>query len=414
VVEVRRSSDSATQDFTASQITNGQMLDFVNGGTTDLYNSARYFNGVDARVSISSYTHNTDTDVILNFTTYNLSSIGDFRLAGDSASNHIKISDSVYDVRLRLGGVNYQYGNGTRFSDFNSCELIVRRSGTSYEVILDGESLGSQTVATDLVITSFPQAGEVFEGLITTVELGSSHAYTGLGTSVTAWQDTIGSNDGTETSGAPYTGQPYDGFVPTWYDQSGNAKNATQGTTTSQPKIVDAGALVTGGLDFDGVDDGLSVSGQVLTSSSFYATSVVQHATGVSTANGQNVFGQYQVTTSGRFQLSANNSSEYSFFAHATDSIVGFGTGAIGTSQTLLSVNGDGSNAEIWRDGTSKATDTYSGFTPANVNFTIGIDSAGLREFNGKIAEVIIYNTSQSANRVGIETNINDHYSIYL
>jgi hypothetical protein len=186
-----------------------------------------------------------------------------------------------------------------------------------------------------------------------------------------------------------------------------------QSVAASQPKIVDAGVLVTGGIDFDGVDDGLAVSGQVLTSSSFYAASVIQHATGVSTALGQNVFGQYQATTSGRFQLSATNSSQYSFFANATDNISGLGAGAIGTSQTLISVNGDGSNAEIWRDGTSQATDTYSGFTPATVNFTIGVDSDGSREFNGKIAEVIAYDSDQSANRVGIETNINDHYNIY-
>jgi hypothetical protein len=46
-----------------------------------------------------------------------------------------------------------------------------------------------------------------------------------------------------------------DGFVSKWYDQSGNDNHATQGTAASQPKIVDGGSLVSGGLDFDGVDD---------------------------------------------------------------------------------------------------------------------------------------------------------------
>ena len=54
-----------------------------------------------------------------------------------------------------------------------------------------------------------------------------------------------------------------DGFVETWYDQSGNGKDATQATAGSQPKIVNAGALVVdsgiGGLDFDG-DDFLTAS----------------------------------------------------------------------------------------------------------------------------------------------------------
>ena len=46
-----------------------------------------------------------------------------------------------------------------------------------------------------------------------------------------------------------------DGFVETWYDQSGNGKDATQQVSGSQPKIVDAGVLVSGGIEFDGVDD---------------------------------------------------------------------------------------------------------------------------------------------------------------
>ena len=54
VVEVRRSSDVTPESFTASQITNGEMLDWVNGGTTDLYNSARYFNGTSTSVDFGA------------------------------------------------------------------------------------------------------------------------------------------------------------------------------------------------------------------------------------------------------------------------------------------------------------------------------------------------------------------------
>lgn len=38
-----------------------------------------------------------------------------------------------------------------------------------------------------------------------------------------------------------------DGFVETWYDQSGNGNDASQATTTSQRKIVDGGTLLTEG-----------------------------------------------------------------------------------------------------------------------------------------------------------------------
>jgi len=54
-----------------------------------------------------------------------------------------------------------------------------------------------------------------------------------------------------------------DGFVKTWWDQSGNARHATQATAAAQPQIVDSGVLVTEGgraaVRFDGADDALTV-----------------------------------------------------------------------------------------------------------------------------------------------------------
>jgi len=50
-----------------------------------------------------------------------------------------------------------------------------------------------------------------------------------------------------------------DGFIDTWYDQSGNTRHLTQATTTAQPKLVSSGAVITSGgkpaVTFDGVDD---------------------------------------------------------------------------------------------------------------------------------------------------------------
>ena len=51
--------------------------------------------------------------------------------------------------------------------------------------------------------------------------------------------------DGTLTT---FTGAG-DGFVVTWYDQSGNGRDATQATAGSQPQIVASGALVTENSD---------------------------------------------------------------------------------------------------------------------------------------------------------------------
>lgn len=49
------------------------------------------------------------------------------------------------------------------------------------------------------------------------------------------------------------------GYVVTWYDQSGNAKNATQSTTTAQPAYTASGINNLPALDFDGSDDAFTL-----------------------------------------------------------------------------------------------------------------------------------------------------------
>jgi hypothetical protein len=71
-----------------------------------------------------------------------------------------------------------------------------------------------------------------------------------------------------------------DGFVKTWFDQSGNTgRDASQGTALSQPKIVDSGSLVTEGgkaaVKFDGVDDFVATSSSLPATNDFFATLVV-------------------------------------------------------------------------------------------------------------------------------------------
>ncbi len=62
-------------------------------------------------------------------------------------------------------------------------------------------------------------------------------------------------------------------FVTTWYDQSGNGRNATQTTLAAQPRIVNAGALemINGRVAMwvDGVDDALNGGASVFATSSF-------------------------------------------------------------------------------------------------------------------------------------------------
>ena len=86
--------------------------------------------------------------------------------------------------------------------------------------------------------------------------------------------------------------------------------------------------------------------------------------------------------------------------------------GAADTSTHLFSGTSGATTTEAWLDGTSKGTassvDAYQALTSGGIGSV-----SGSSEFNGKIKEVIIYDSDQSANRAGIEANINGRYSIY-
>jgi|11BtaG_2_1085332.scaffolds.fasta_scaffold09938_2 hypothetical protein len=466
VVEVRRSSDDAEDSFTAAEVADGTLVTWVGAGNdgfvknwydqsgnnnhatqgTDasqpkivdsgsLVSGGLDFDGVDDSLALSGSGLDIFKDVgygqVFAVATSNETGLAFgaiFRLKTNTGPTRYSIGESnATNGSYRIGGRRLDsdsFDSTTASTPHGATQKVVTgflnyADGEAY-IYQNGVNIGTdlsfQTAGNTSNTSSFGgdvgggAGGAAFDGTIQEIIIYNSDQSDNR----TAIEANIGDHYDIDLPSGVDTGyDQVDGFVETWYDQSGNGNDAVQQVSGSQPKIVDAGVLVSGGLDFDGVNDGLSISGQVLTSSLFYATSVMNHATGTSTFGGESVFGQYQVGTSGRFHLTANSSNQYSFFANATDSIVGLNTGAIGTAQTLISVNGDGSNAEIWRDGTSKATDTYSGFTPANVNFTIGIDASGDRKFNGKIAEVIIYPSDESANREAIETNINNQYDIY-
>lgn len=68
------------------------------------------------------------------------------------------------------------------------------------------------------------------------------------------------------------------GFVSTWYDQSGNVRDATQPTMTAQPSVVLSGINGKPVLSFDNTDDGLAPAG--LSLSQPYSIFLVGDATG--------------------------------------------------------------------------------------------------------------------------------------
>jgi hypothetical protein len=198
-----------------------------------------------------------------------------------------------------------------------------------------------------------------------------------------------------------------DGFVSTWYDQSGNANDATQATTTAQPKIVDAGALVTSGIDFDGVDDSLDFIG---------ALGVGNNVTIYTVLTENDATTRRAVWSVGGYSTFPKTSTSATYDAKQDDPNFRYGDGAIdlGASTPVIQHIATGrpfiANPTLTVNGSTR-TGLANARSIQDNSLLIGRGIAGTSTLMGKVAELIVY--ADATNQTGIENNINDHYSIY-
>jgi|GEM_PF-2121150 len=208
--------------------------------------------------------------------------------------------------------------------------------------------------------------------------------------------------DGTLTT---WTGSA-NGFVTTWYDQSGNGNDAVQTVASKQPMIVDAEVLVTvngkPAILADGVNDSLQSS---FLSSNPNTQFIVYDKIGTTGELG----GLYNNNLhAGSFIIFGNGIAPYQNGPQ-------FGTTYLNNNQALVTLKSatSGINWELWGNGTS-VTNSGQNIGTLTSNriklFSRGNDTAFANTY---LQEYILYNFNQTANRVGIETNINNHYSIY-
>jgi hypothetical protein len=418
----------------------------VNNDTTSLYNSARYFDGT-GYVTVPDFAALDLGSIFKLRTTFlptSIAAIGQGILGRwDGASNkrsYLLIFQAVVGVKFLIStdgtstAITLEDGD-VGVNELKEIEVIADGVNVSLYVngqLKDSAAFSGTPFASDKTLEvgtyNNGQASLTFlGGIISAAELENAGstvwAVTGLGTSVTAWEDTIGSNDGTETNGAAYTGQPFNGFVSTWYDQSGNANDATQATTTAQPKIVSAGALVVGGLDFDGVDDNLETTNPNLCNvDELSVFSVLKPHLAPSQAV---AFACGSVVPSsggyGGWRLNFNG-----YLDRAEFQTQAIGSGSVSTvsndvsgSDALISYVADFPDASTFANGQAGTTKTDN-ISPNNTDsfrrrFRIGCHYTFARAnfYPEPIKEIILYTSDQSANRVAIETNINDHYNIY-
>jgi hypothetical protein len=199
-----------------------------------------------------------------------------------------------------------------------------------------------------------------------------------------------------------WVGASNDGFVESWYDQSGNGNDAVQLTASSQPKIVDAGALVSGGIDFDGVDDFLDTNNDETLSQPLSFFIVANQSSNGTYFQINGSTSKLSLITGGSGVVSLNGGSALVTSTNITG------------SQKLLSGIASGSSSSIFINGIADVSGNCgAGPTGTNRKLRIGNLYSSSRFSTLKLKELIIYPSDQSANREAIETNINNQYDIY-
>jgi hypothetical protein len=199
-------------------------------------------------------------------------------------------------------------------------------------------------------------------------------------------------------------------FIRTWYDQSGNARNAGQTTNANQPKIYDSSAgVVTRGANSKPY---LSFSGSQWVKRQ-YASALSQPI---------QIYVNAEHTTSGvtMFVFSGFGQEVFGLRYDAIDSTFFYGGNTPGLAANWVSNNIgihllfnqlNGASSQ-WRvDGVDIAT--VNAGTATSDGLTIGARYNNQAGLIGYISELILYPTADTTNRTAIEMNINDYYSIY-
>jgi hypothetical protein len=189
------------------------------------------------------------------------------------------------------------------------------------------------------------------------------------------------------------------GFVTTWYDQSGIGNNATNSTGATQPTIINSGTLIT-------------IGGQVAIDCFYKDLS----ATGINQIS-QSTFIAYKNETTlndGAFLLPFTTAGG-SFYAALSSGDSSLPYGGVGIpifygNNTLISSPTRGILYSNFVTGTKKLVSIIGGgATSTDRRLQYAVPYMG----NYKVFEVIIYNSDKSTDRSNINTNINTYYAIY-
>jgi hypothetical protein len=203
------------------------------------------------------------------------------------------------------------------------------------------------------------------------------------------------------------------GFVTTWYDQSGNGVNVTQGTATQQPQIVSGGSVLLVNGKPAIFSNGTNSSRQCLFNttqpnlnvpvSDFYAYKV---NTILSVAYQAYYDGGNAQTSRGFFGYQQINGFDIIYDSNIVNAYPNT------LNQTLATLIRNGASSQIYKNNTLTASGNSGVYTPL-IGLVFGEDYSLVGAQSNVYHQEFIRYSGVSSNISAINTNINSYYGIY-
>ncbi len=381
VVKVRRDSDDTEEDFSANQVASGALETFVQDGAA--YNE---FSGDPVKAG-----------------------------AGSDAITLTKVSNTGFTAEI-------SGASGTKQINFPLTSSLV--SGDDYFVSFDYTSTSTSTVGVK------PRTAALGSASNDVISATNSGFYGGTGDSqhngfdvnntatVLSFQTTANSFTFT-VSNLRASRIARNGFVETWYDQSGSGNDATQGTAGQQPSIVQNGGIFKSNgspsvfFTGDTRDDQLDFTDLTLTDATIFTVVNID-----SSADQQIILGGGSVntTTGTMIPMMDNGSSTTQVYKNATVGGAEQGSSQFKNGAQITLADRDDAFDNLAVDSQILFTMVDVDVAEAKVLDGISRTPSDALTFHmqGQMNELIIYNSNLSSERGTIESEIASHYGITL
>ena len=200
------------------------------------------------------------------------------------------------------------------------------------------------------------------------------------------------------------------GYVVTWYDQSGNSNNATQSTAGNQPQIYNGSAVITENGKPAMTWANATNQNLTLAALNLSTKTIAMVWTPINSSITSRGFTSYAGTggVGNEFLLDRTNNATHRYYDGGISATV-----SSSAAQNLTFAYRNSSVIGLGVNGATVTTASTPNANASTLDYHIGDEGGTAAEYVNYHQEVIIWGSDQSTNRTGIETDINGYFSIY-